>query len=559
MTKNILLYVLAFTLSVFCAEAQNSISFSKKNFKSDIAGLEKAKQYIAYGNRYFELGKPAYHKAVLFYEKAYAFNSNNAELNLKMAKCYLQTDDKDRAKRHLESYIRLMPGKNALGYLYLGKLQQYNYRFDEAEKSFKTFLDKANFFEKQKYKYQAEKHIEECKAGRVFYNIASADKIEQLGTNINSAYSDYHPIPSFSGDTLLYSSRKVNNNTEQKEIDSTDFQCFEDVFIATNINNESRNKGHEYNSKYHDALLYKSGNYELLYRADEKDQILIRNSSSATIGFSPLPSSINKQGHTGTAALSPGGDTLYFSRGKAGEKDLFFVTKNEDDQWHKATKLPETINSEYDEDGIYIEPDGKTLYFSSKGHNTMGGYDIFVTRLMPDGTWAKPENMGYPVNSTGNDIHFKVADSGRFAYFASDRKGTYGKHDIYRMDYTDYFEKHLGSDSVIVETSIEFEYASSKLKQSSHATIDRYVRFLIQNPDKKLEISGHTDNTGKYDDNKILSEERAETVKNYILSKGIPPEQLSSAGYSSDKPIASNDTEAGRKKNRRVEFKIVSK
>ena len=139
-----------------------------------------------------------------------------------------------------------------------------------------------------------------------------------------------------------------------------------------------------------------------------------------------------------SAALSPDEQTLYLvsdRKGGHGGLDIYRYEKIANG-WGKPENLGAVINTSFDEDGVFVGKDGKTLYFSSKGHKSMGGYDIFKSTYNSNTeTWSKPENLGYPVNTGGDDIYFMIAPNGERAYYASDKNGGFGEMDIYRITF----------------------------------------------------------------------------------------------------------------------------
>ncbi len=99
-------------------------------------------------------------------------------------------------------------------------------------------------------------------------------------------------------------------------------------------------------------------------------------------------------------------------------------------EWSKSQNLGSVVNTPYDEDGVFIHPNGRTMYFASKGHNSMGGFDIFTSEMADDGTWGKPENISYPLNTVDDDVFFVTTADGRRGYFSSDKNGGYGEKDL---------------------------------------------------------------------------------------------------------------------------------
>ena len=151
---------------------------------------------------------------------------------------------------------------------------------------------------------------------------------------------------------------------------------------------------------------------------------------------SNLPGAINTFNWESQPSLSSDGKTLYFvrrvsKRGEPEDSDIFVTTLQDDGQWSTPKRLPNHINSPSQEESVLIHPDGRTLYFASRGHVGMGGSDLFVTRMDEDGNWSIPENLGYPINTAFDENSLMVSPDGEIAFFASDRDGGYGGLDIY--------------------------------------------------------------------------------------------------------------------------------
>src|SRR5690606_11449888 len=117
-----------------------------------------------------------------------------------------------------------------------------------------------------------------------------------------------------------------------------------------------------------------------------------------------------------------------------GNRDIYFCDLNVNGEWLPAKNIGADINTKYGEEAVFMHPDGKTMYFSSKGHNTMGGYDVFKTTLV-NGKWTTPVNLGYPINGPDDDVFFVMSGSGNRAYFASAKQGGFGNYDIYKITF----------------------------------------------------------------------------------------------------------------------------
>ena len=118
------------------------------------------------------------------------------------------------------------------------------------------------------------------------------------------------------------------------------------------------------------------------------------------------------------------------NRESFGERDLYVTKKTASGDWGEPVNLGPKINTPYNDDAPFLHADGKTLFFSSEGHNSMGGYDIFYTTITDVG-FTDPVNLGYPVNTTEDDIYYVISADGERGYYASNRKGGFGQQDIY--------------------------------------------------------------------------------------------------------------------------------
>jgi outer membrane protein OmpA-like peptidoglycan-associated protein len=146
---------------------------------------------------------------------------------------------------------------------------------------------------------------------------------------------------------------------------------------------------------------------------------------------------INSKYHESTVSLSFDGKRLYFVSNKEigiGGDDIYYSDMDINGEWGASKNIGPEINTRFREEGVFMHPDGKTMYFSSQGHESMGGFDIFKSSF-EDGKWAAPINLGYPINGPDDDVFFVVSGSGNHAYFASSKQGGYGEQDIYRITF----------------------------------------------------------------------------------------------------------------------------
>jgi Tol biopolymer transport system component len=278
-----------------------------------------------------------------------------------------------------------------------------------------------------------------------FYQSPVNQVIENLGPSVNSSLPDYVPVISASGDDLFFTSRRNGGTTDQKDPNG-DF--FEDVYFSKNINGhwtEAVNLGNPVNTSTHDAAvaIAPSGNQLLIYRTNEQqDAGDIYVSSAEKEGWSTpelLSEKINSRYFEPSACFSPDEQSVYFASnrpGGFGGKDLYRVVKLPDGNWSDPVNLGPDINTAGHEDAPFISADGKYLLFSSTGHGSIGGYDVFKAVYHSEtGMFTSPVNIGHPVNTVFDDIYLVLDASGSTGYYSTNRKGGFGGHDIYKVTF----------------------------------------------------------------------------------------------------------------------------
>jgi outer membrane protein OmpA-like peptidoglycan-associated protein/tetratricopeptide (TPR) repeat protein len=436
-------YLKFIVLILFFLQSKNIILAQdvpfESNYFSDAEGLKQAKKNYKTGSTLFIKGEGYYNEALEYLLKAYQFNPDNADLNYKIGICYLNTSFKEKALEHLERAYYLKRDVHRDLNFYLARAYHLNMNFDTAIIYYKTFINSLDTKQKTKYLAEINKYIQECNNGKELIKYSEKVMIDNLGYSINSIYPDYAPVISADESMLIFTSRRPTNMGEMRDPQSGKF--YEDVYIAYLEDWGKWKLEHPeepINSIYHDAAIGLSpdGQTLYLYKGTNGGDIYVSYlKGSNWTNPVPLPYPINTKYHESSASLGPDGKTLYFVSdrpGSVGGRDIW-MSKNNNNQWSYPINIT-NINTPYDEEGVFIHPDGKTLYFSSKGHNTMGGYDIFKS-TNNNGKWSKPINLGYPINTPDDDLYYVLSASGIHAYISSSRKGTLGDQDIFMITY----------------------------------------------------------------------------------------------------------------------------
>jgi outer membrane protein OmpA-like peptidoglycan-associated protein len=469
-----------------------------------------------------------------------------------------------------------------------------------------------------------------------------------LGDSINTEVSEYFPTITIDGNTLIFTRRVNHINEDFYESHKTDTTWSKAISLPGNINT-NYNEGAQNISQDGQWLIFTGCDFPEGHGSCD-----LYISYLTADGWSTpenLGDSINTEFWESSPSLSPDKKDLYFASRQPdgyGNSDLYVSHRLLNGQWSSPVNLGPTINTIGNEAAPFIHADNQTLYFTSDGHPGYGGDDLFVTRKQPDGTWSKPENLGYPINTIENEGSLVIAADGKTAYYASDRADSRGGLDLYTFELREdirpaktlwvkgrvfdsttrkglpssvvltdlatrqvisnlqtdatgnylitlpegrnyafevkrrgylFFSENFSltgsagdtayhidiplqpitAGALVVLKNIFFDPNKFDLKPESGAELDEIVQLLKDNPTVKIQINGHTDNSGKPADNIKLSEDRAKSVTSYLISKGIVPARLSSKGWGDTQPIADNSTPEGRARNRRTELKILSR
>lgn len=695
--KNIKLIISVIAFSFFGTSnyfAQD-IPFKAGNFKDDKDNFKIALEQYNKGQVFLKSGNEAIYNvvnpensfkaALIEFEKAYAFNPKSAELNFYMGNAYLYTNEKYKAKKYIDEAFKLNPEVDDFLYFYMGMVAQLDEDFTTAVKHYKKFEGSTKSKQVATLGQMLTKRIKECEYAQDFYKKPERVWVDNLKT-VNSPEDDYSPCITTDGTTLMITSRRPNGH-KTDEVGVYDG----DIYLSEMKNgkwSKPENVGAPLNTEFDEtaSMLSYDGNKLLTFKKETDNYDIYESHLKGAKWSKPeaLHRSLNTIADQTYASYYKNDRRLYFVTSKKASGDnsrgdeIYYCQKmnNSNTEFGAAQTVGMDVNTKFNEGSVYIHPRGDMMFFCSEGHNSMGGYDIFVSKYK-QGKWQAPENLGYPINTPYDDYFFAVTASGKYAYIASNRPGGEGGLDIYKITFwgdpkelqsstEDYLlasianpiqevqiEREVTVDKTAltvfkgitidaisrkaVEASIEltdntsgsvietfttnsasgkflisleagknygiavkapgylfhsenfdvkeptgfnminktielknikkgskialrnifFDSGKSILKPESNSELDRLVQLLKEVPSLVIEISGHTDNVGSETMNAKLSQERAESVVNYLTSKGITKNRLQSKGYGSKNPVATNDNADGRQQNRRTEFEIL--
>ena len=609
-------------------------------------------------------------------------------LSFKIGECYAKSmfaKDSDKALEYLSKsaekvsrnlsfdyYTNEVDSAPVDVYLVYGRILRINHKIDEAKKNFELYEEAYGSKISKETQKEVVREFKICETAQLLIDNPVAIVVSKL-ENVNSKFPEYAPVVSADEQTMIFTSRReLKVDKEEVEFkqpkDPIDYKFYEDIYISKKnkkgIWGEPKLISDKINTSGHEATIGLSvdGQQLLIYSAqDDVNGDIYYSKLEGSEWTTPIAfEALNSKASETHACFSADGKKIYFTsnrKGGFGGFDIYSVNQLPDGSWSRPTNLGSKINTEYDDRAPFIHPDGVSLFFSSNGHETMGGFDIFQsTDLGEESGWSTPENIGYPINTTEDDLFYATSVDGKRSYYASEKENGLGEKDLYLItlpkpdvmpmtvmsgtfslgdkdgtvppdaqiivkdnesgeivgmykpnkttgkylfilppgkNYNVTYEAEgylfksenlivpknsafqsmkkeiklspIKANESIVLNNVFFKFDSDELVSDSKTELNKLFTLLSNNPTIKVEIQGHTDSKGNDNYNLNLSQKRAESVRSYLIKKGIKKSRITAVGYGEKKPIAKNenadgtDNEEGRALNRRIELKILSK
>lgn len=634
------LYIFIIAVSSLNTYGQNPHTRSNRALKSYTEG-KRAYDFVEY---------EAAEESLL---EAIDRDSNFIEAFLLLAELY---KDQKKYKESADKYERVIEIDSMffIPALYsLGEVQFMLGNYREAAKSFRSFLDKDADNEKlvsksQTYLVNCEFAIEEKKHPVPFTPIS-------LGHAVNTEYDEYWPAITVDN-SLFFFTRQIAEGA--RNIEGLRYQ--EDFYfseIKDGVFLPAKNIGHPLNTPFNEGALSLAAGGQYLYftacnRIDGKGGCDIYYSALTSRGWIQgmnIGSPVNTRYWESQPSLSSDGQKLYFTSnrpGGYGGMDIWCSRKSESGNWTEPVNLGKDINTSGNEMSPFMHFDGRTLYFSSNGRPSMGGLDLYMSKMIDDTVWTEAENLGYPINTQMDEMGLIINGSGDRAYYSSEINAKQGRDLFYfnlpenlRPDPVSYIkgtvydklsgrkiraqyelidlnnrstvltsatndggeflicltsDKNYGlnvnkenylfySESFFLEGdhsvaepyilrvglspikvgemmtlyNVFYETDSWELLGESLIELNRLYELLAENDNIIIEIGGHTDSSGSDKHNQVLSQKRAESVKDFLIDKGIDRERISYRGYGDSLPVSDNETSEGRRRNRRTDIRIT--
>lgn len=563
-------------------------------------------------------------------------------LNLK-GQIYLNKEDWVASKEMFTQLLPLQPEKKDKIHYQLAKIEMNAHNYESALGHYENLSETFS----KKYKDKITEQVELAELRMQMMKEGHSIEIHSLGKAVNSEFDEY--LPSFTADgKRLFFTRKMGNSNLADE----DFYW-----------SELNDSGEWTEAQELGAPVNTPENQEgaLSISPDGKRMFFARKRNRKNTGFDlfysyqldgkwvmpmNMGAPISTNNYDSQPSISADGKELYFASRRSGGKGGIDIWKSSlvDNHWQEPVNVRE-LNTPENDQCPFLHPDGQTLYYSSNGLRGMGKSDLFKSTRQADGTWSKPENLGYPINTSADENSLIVDREGERAYFSKlvedngfdlfyfnlppaikpqfvtyihgkvsdfetnkaiaalveitdletgevintiqsdESTGDFlltlplGKEYAFSVNKSEYvfYSEHFPlkenskqeplkidilltpiakpNTSFVLE-NIFFETGTYQLKNTSFLELDKLVGLLNENPLTKIEITGHTDDVGDDQSNMDLSLNRAKSVRDYLVEKGISTGRIQFFGKGETEPIADNETNEGRAKNRRTEFKI---
>jgi outer membrane protein OmpA-like peptidoglycan-associated protein len=656
--------------------------------QAQIDSVKVAEEYYIQGMDVFDFSHRK--QAAEMFVLATQMNPRNAKAQVMAGRSIMLTIQKEKSLEYFRRAWRLDPNVDPDILYYLGQAYHYSEKFDSAILFYDRYnrvLARSLNFDKSVKINEVNRKIFECRNAVIYKANPVTVTIVDLDDKINSEYPDYAPTISDDESIMVFTTRRPGENMNERV--AVDHEYYEEIFYTEKVNGVwqgARNAGVPVNTNYHNASVNLSpdGKEMIVYHDTNGGDLFVSVRKPDGSWSTPKTmEGINTEFLESSATLTEDGKTIYFTSNRPGGYGGTDIYRCELDKggnrWVNLKNLGPLVNTELDEEGVFISANGQHLYYSSNGLAGMGDLDIYRSTFDKDKQeWGEPVNMGYPINSVENDIYFALTADEKFAYMSSLRQENLGEQDIYKIDmqnwkpvyldqpeYSEVFaesssirrdaeiisaspvrsavviayqvvddetgkpldaqldfvsqygkvvkpvQKSTGSYQVTLthssDSSVSYKinihgtgylpYASSmyfhgaakspeqiaetvRLKKiagnvnvgyilnvyfSHDGTqplslegIQGLLRMMKSSPTMRVEIGGHTDNSGLDDYNMDLSKRRANAVREMLIRGGADGNRITAVGYGKTKPLAPNDSRQGRSLNRRTEFIILA-
>lgn len=544
-----------------------------------------------------------YSKALPKYQQLAGRKPEASKWQYLLAQCYFELSQYEQALKHLKAYLKDKKHDD-FALLITAKTLQHTGSYTEAARFYKLYLKVQQKLEENE-RFAIKKELMQCIAAKQISKKQAAAVIVPLGDQINSPKDElkalHHPK---SPSRLFFSSNKSGN-----------FELYNSEMQKGNwLSPIALNQ--RYNSTNDEILLaFPDQGYQILYQEGLFGQnSLAKIDNYNTSNFDTIPLDVSFP--LGAQKALSTGDHYFFSDslvlfsaimpGSVAQSDLYYIMRDSSNNWSAPKALSTQINSAFNERTPFLAKDGRTLYFSSDRPNSMGGYDVYRTVFEDSlGRWTLPENLGVPLNSSGDELYFELMEDGLKGYLSSKRSLGKGGMDIYSIYYRQYRPEQLtrstpssfaevlrpnilalseedpnsvlkrlsdsqqdssqsDAASVYKFSPLYYDGGSGQLLEGSEKTLGNLKLLLNRYEEIKIMLTSHTDDINPIESNLFLSVQQAESIAKELILAGIAADRIYLRGCAQQYPIAQNynfdgsPNQTGRKLNQRIDLKIFN-
>ncbi|MDP4266216.1 MAG: OmpA family protein [Bacteroidota bacterium] len=451
-----------------------SLGTIAQNYNKLSTKSEKAKKLYFEASQYFDKRNNA--ECIEYLNKAIKADPDFIEAYMLMGDAFIDSRNINKGIEAYQNAIRISPDFFPPIYLNLGNIQFFQGNYEDAYNYYKKFLS----YERQNVSSvkKAIRNMDNCEFAMWAIKHPVPFNPVNLGDSINTKYDEYLPALTADGKTLIITRREPKDPKFENNVS----RWSEDFFISHLVNGswtKTVNLGPPINTEYNEGAqcISPDGQY-LFYTGCDRPE----GYGSCDIYYSRrigknwskpinMGRNFNSPNWDSQPSISSDGKTIYFVSSRSGGKggmDIWTSTLQDDGSWGIPENLGDVINTDKDEMSPYIHPDNQTLYFCSKGHKGMGGFDLFYTRRDENGKWGVPVNLGYPINTNNDESSLIVSADGKTAYFASDKLKGKGRIDIYSFD----LYEEARPQSLTYMNGIVFDKYSGKRLEAHFELID---------------------------------------------------------------------------------------
>ncbi len=566
-------------------------------FSTIVAGQD-AKQDFADGE--FFIAAEEYEEALYTFTKVYNSDyQDNANINFRVGMCLLYIPGrKAESIPYLEKAVGSVSEKYKEGtlkettapidaHLLLGNAYRINMEFEKACEQYRLFEEYVGTKGNIEGAY-ADQQITSCANAVVAINNPVEVSVGTLGQINYTHQKTYNRVISHDLRTMAYMGQNP---------------FYRGIYVAVKEDNDLWSKPLGVNVSVvsegnMDVVGLSSDGKEMLFAVSDEFTSNIYMSVYENDRWNPalsLGKPINSRYYESHATFSPDNNSIYFTSNRnasMGGMDIFRSDLQDDESWGEPVNLGKNINTELNEETPVISPDGKRIYFSSQGHNSIGGFDVFYSEVQDDGSWGEPLNLGYPLNTTDDDFTISPLgvqeEDAVFLFSAGDPE----QHPLFKFAIIDrdatavavpFDAEEAAALAALKEEQAEpeeeikqvivpaekyqikpvfFGFDSSELSEEAKAALDETASLMKKFPTLQMDVYGHTDAIGSYEYNLGLSQRRAKAVADYLVASGVDAGHLDVSGKSESEHIALNrtkdnrDAPEGRQLNRRVNFNV---